>query len=58
MPIWSEAGSRLQETMMKLILPFLRHKPRRKPTHMPLATDWATRDWADLPHHHPRRDER
>lgn len=43
---------------MKLILPFLRHRPRRKPTHMPLATDWATRDWADLPHHHPRRDER
>lgn len=43
---------------MKLMLPFLRQKPRRKPTHMPLTTAWSTRDWADLPHHHPRQNER
>lgn len=41
---------------MKLTLPFLRQKPRRKPTHVELMTSWTTRDWADLPVHHPRRD--
>ena len=42
---------------MKLMLLFVRQKPRRKPTHMPLATSWSTRDWADLPPHHPGRDQ-
>ena len=43
---------------MKLTELFARKRPHRKPTHMELATTWSTRDWADLPHHHPRRDER
>lgn len=32
----------------------------RRPAAQPLITDWTTgwttRDWADLPIHHPRRD--
>lgn len=41
---------------MKLAKLFARRKPRRKPTHMELATSWSTRDWADLPVHHPKHD--
>jgi hypothetical protein len=36
-----------------------RRKPR--PSTRPMLTDWTTswttRDWADLPPHHPRREE-
>ena len=36
-----------------------RHKPR--PSTQPLLSDWttgwSTRDWADLPTHHPRRND-
>lgn len=43
---------------MKLTMLFVRKALRRKPTHIAPATNWSTRDWADLPHHHPRSDER
>ena len=41
---------------MKLAIPFLgrRKKPRRS-SHGDLVQAWTTRDWADLPTHHPRR---
>lgn len=43
---------------MKLALFFTRKALRRKathPAHFELVTTWTTRDWADLPTHHPRR---
>ena len=43
---------------MKITLFFARVKPRRKaarPAHHDI-TSWTTRDWADLPAHHARRD--
>ena len=44
-------------TPMKMTLVFLRRRTKRQPptTHAPL-NDWAMRDWADLPTHHPKRD--
>lgn len=45
---------------MKLIMIFARKAPKRKPTHpahRELITTWTTRDWADLPTHHPRRQD-
>ena len=44
---------------MKLAILFVRKAPRRKPahpSHFDMVTSWTTRDWADLPVHHPRRD--
>ena len=43
---------------MKLAIFFVRKALRRKPaypSHMELVSNWTTRDWADLPTHHPRR---
>jgi len=51
-----KSRARYGDEKMKLTELFARKKPRRKPTHLELATLWSTRDWADLPHHHPRRD--
>ena len=41
---------------MKIAMPFMRARPRRKTTkpHHEI-TNWTTRDWADLPVHHPAR---
>ncbi len=44
--------------MKLIIMPFMRKRPRRKPSHMELTTNWTSRDWADMPTHHPKRDER
>ena len=41
---------------MKLSIPFMRKKPQRKPLRTEFVQSWTTRDWADLPTHHPRRD--
>jgi hypothetical protein len=42
---------------MKIMMIFARKKPRRRPTEaLDLVTSWTTRDWADLPVHHPKRD--
>ena len=41
---------------MKLTIPFLSRKRQRKPTHGDWVQALTTRDWADLPTHHPRRD--
>jgi hypothetical protein len=46
---------------MKIAMFFARpSKPRRKSTQrstfIEVSTTWTTRDWADLPVHHPRRD--
>jgi hypothetical protein len=44
---------------MKISQIFARRTPRaRRPELQPveLLTTWTTRDWADLPVHHPRRD--
>ena len=43
---------------MKITLVFARPKPVRRPRTegVELITSWTTRDWADLPIHHPRRD--
>ena len=46
----------LQEMDMKLTMPFLRRKPRRKPIQMDITSTWTSRDWADLPPYHPKRD--
>ena len=43
---------------MKIALIFTRTR-RRRPTQSSsreLLTNWTTRDWADLPVHHPRKD--
>ena len=43
---------------MKIALVFTRTR-RRRPTATTtteLLTSWTTRDWADLPVHHPRKD--
>jgi len=48
-----------QEMKMMLALLFVRKRSRRKPrrpAHMDLVNNWTTRDWADLPHHHPKHD--
>jgi hypothetical protein len=38
--------------------PIFKHKPRRpaQPLLSDWTTGWTTRDWADLPTHHPRRE--
>ena len=45
---------------MKISMFFTRGKPQRRPpadrSFVELASTWTTRDWADLPVHHPRRD--
>jgi hypothetical protein len=43
---------------MKIMMIFARKAPRRRrPTQATeLMTNWTTRDWADLPVHHPRKD--
>lgn len=47
---------------MKMRMKTLFRKLRQRSTTQPMATDWTTgwslRDLADLPAHHPRRDER
>ena len=42
---------------MKIAIPFMRVRSRRKPTkpHHEIA-NWTTRAWADLPAHHPREE--
>jgi hypothetical protein len=42
---------------MKSTMIFARPKPARKPRPeaVELITSWTTRDWADLPVHHPRK---
>ena len=45
---------------MKLAILFIRKAPQRKPAqprHLDLVTTWTTREWADLPVHHPRRQD-
>lgn len=40
---------------MKIAIPFMRSRSRRKaskPHHE--ISNWTTRDWADLPVHHPK----
>ena len=44
---------------MKIAMFFTRQKPQRprraaRPVELPAS--WTTRDWADMPVHHPRRD--
>ena len=44
---------------MKIALFFGRGRQSRRPQparSIELTRDWTTRDWADLPVHHPRRD--
>ena len=44
---------------MKIITVIMRRKtaqPRRRTETVELLTNWTTRDWADLPVHHPRQD--
>lgn len=43
---------------MKIALVFTRTRRRRPaaPISSDLLTGWTTRDWADLPIHHPRKD--
>ncbi len=43
---------------MKIALVFTRAKMRRPapPRASEMLTSWTTRDWADLPVHHPRKD--
>jgi len=42
---------------MKITLIFARQKPRRpRIESVELITSWTTREWADLPIHHPRKD--
>jgi hypothetical protein len=42
---------------VKIMTILARVKPRRAPAPRPVqVSDWTTRDWADLPPHHPRRD--
>jgi hypothetical protein len=43
---------------MKIAMIFTRRTRRRRPANAPLemTTNWTTRDWADLPVHHPRKD--
>jgi hypothetical protein len=52
-------ASKRQETIMKIALIFTRgRKPRRRKqtTTTEMLTNWTTRDWADMPVHHPRHD--
>jgi len=46
---------------MKIISVFIRSRkksqaPRRRTDTVELVNNWTTRDWADLPVHHPRQD--
>ena len=41
---------------MKLTLLLIRPRRRRPLKPVAMITDWTTRDWADLPVHHPRHD--
>ena len=43
---------------MKITQLFARRKaqPQRRPRSAELIGNWTTRDWADLPVHHPRAD--
>ena len=45
---------------MKIIVEIFARKkkgePRRRTETVELLTTWTTRDWADLPVHHPRQD--
>lgn len=44
---------------MKIISVFIRRRkpaPRRRTETIELLGNWTTRDWADLPVHHPRQD--
>jgi hypothetical protein len=41
---------------MKIALIFTRTRRRRPTPATELLTSWTTRDWADLPVHHPRKD--
>lgn len=42
---------------MKDLFKKLRDRAARKPRARSFATDWSPRDWADLPTHHPRRED-
>jgi hypothetical protein len=41
---------------MKDLFKKLRDRAASKPQPRTFATDWTPRDWADLPTHHPRRE--
>jgi hypothetical protein len=46
---------------MKIALFFARQKPRRtanrgKTSFAEMTTTWTTREWADMPAHHPKKD--
>ena len=45
---------------MKIALIFARRAPRSRRRHqtetVEMMNNWTTRDWADLPVHHPRKD--
>ena len=50
-----------KEVVMKVIVEiFARRKksqaPRRRIDTVEMVNNWTTRDWADLPVHHPRQD--
>jgi len=42
---------------MRDLLSKLRHRSPSKPKTSDWSTNWTPRDWADLPVHHPRRDD-
>jgi len=43
--------------MMRDLLKKLRTRPAGKPQSRDWTTSWTPRDWADLPTHHPRRED-
>jgi len=50
-----------KDAIMKIISVFIRSRkksqaPRRRIDTVELVNNWTTRDWADLPVHHPRQD--
>jgi hypothetical protein len=42
---------------MKDLFKKLRDRAAGKPRARTWSSDWTTRDWADLPTHHPRRED-
>jgi hypothetical protein len=54
------AAKEEKRPIMKIIVEIFARKkkgePRRRTETVELLTTWTTRDWADLPVHHPRQD--
>lgn len=42
---------------MRDLIKKLRERSANKPRSRDWAMDWSPRDWADLPIHHPRRED-